>query len=72
MKRALCLMTLGLVTIAMAGCNRGWPSLFCRQDCGYEVIEQCDPCTTYYGGEVVSEGWSSGAVVETLPGPASS
>jgi hypothetical protein len=72
MKRAFWLTTLGLTMIAMTGCNRGWPSLFCLRDPGYEVIEQCDPCTTYYGGEVVGEGWISEPTVETLPGPARS
>ncbi len=73
MKRAFWFMALGLATIATTGCNRGWPRLFCLPSSRFEVIEQCEPCTSYYGGEVTGGEWSSGGtVVEVLPGPASS
>lgn len=71
MKRAFWIMTLGLVAVAMTGCNRGWPSMFCTNDCGYEVVEDCDPCTSYSGGAAMGGDWSSAPQVETLPGPAS-
>ncbi|MCL4201782.1 MAG: hypothetical protein KJ000_04765 [Pirellulaceae bacterium] len=71
MKRAFLIMTLGLVAVAMTGCNRGWPSMFCNNDCGYEVIEECDPCASCPGGAVMGGSWSSAPQVETLPGPAS-
>jgi hypothetical protein len=73
MKRAFWLMALSLAAIAVTGCNRGWPSMFCNSGCGYEVIEECDPCcTSYFGAEGTSGGFSSGPAVETLPGPATS
>lgn len=73
MKRVFCFMVLGLITIALTGCNRGWPNLFCLRNPGFEVIEHCDPCTSHYGSEMMGGEWSSsGTVVEVLPGPASS
>jgi hypothetical protein len=76
MRRALCLLTLGMVAVASTGCRLSWPS--CLRNLGgfggFETeVYECDPCTTYYGPEAVSGEWivepGTGGI-DVLPGPA--
>jgi len=68
MKRVFFVASMGLLLVGLAGCNRGWPSLFCNNnnDC-YEVIEGdagCCESNAYYA--------PSRPAVEYMPSPARS
>jgi hypothetical protein len=67
MKRVFFLAGMGLLLSSLAGCNSGWPSLFCNNnnDC-YEVIEggECCESSAYYA--------PSSPAVEYVPSPARS
>ncbi len=69
MRRVLWYVTLGLVAVALTGCNQSWPSCFCNGG-GKVYYDDCDPCTSYYGGEAIDGQWITSPAVETLPGPA--
>ncbi len=68
MKRVFILTCACLLTTALAGCNRGWPGLFCsvyNDDC-CEVIESGSDCcnsSSYYA--------PSGSTIEYAPAPTS-
>ncbi|NLF67882.1 MAG: hypothetical protein GX575_02385 [Candidatus Anammoximicrobium sp.] len=66
MKRLFYVASVGLVLVSLAGCNRGWPSLFClnQYDECCEVIEDGESCDAevYYG--------SSSPAVQYVPAPA--
>lgn len=64
MKRVFVLASMGLFLVSLAGCNRGWPSLFCNSgsEC-YEIIEgeECCESSTYYT--------PSSPAIEYVPSP---
>ena len=75
MKKVSGLLAVAVLTLGLTGCNNGWPRMFCN-DCTYDAVyEDCDPCTSYYGGETDGGGWVSeptpaGMDTVPVPGPA--
>jgi hypothetical protein len=83
MKKSVCWLVISVLTLSLAGCNHGWPGLFCRhrvcaEQEAYDECEPCAPCASGYApatsGPVTSgTEWRvvpSPGTVETLPGPA--
>jgi hypothetical protein len=72
MKRALYFTACGMIAVALAGCSRGWPNLFCLNPCQPQGYEECDPCTTGYAPSGMGGEWiiAPGNSVDPLPGPA--
>jgi hypothetical protein len=66
MKRLFYVASAGLLFVSLAGCNRGWPSLFCNNndDACCEVVEggECCESSGYYG--------ASSPAVQYVPAPA--
>lgn len=64
MKRVCCVVGVGLFLVSLAGCSRGWPSLFCMNgfQC-YEVVQEteCGNSEAYYA--------PSAPTIEYLPAP---
>lgn len=77
MKNSLCWLAISVLTLSVAGCNHGWPGLFCRQRAfaateAYEGCEPCDPCTNGYAPATAGAEWRSvpsAGAAETLPLP---
>lgn len=79
MKKSVCWLVISVLTLSLAGCNSGWPKLFCCQR-GYaeqeaygECCEPSDPCASGYAPVTSGSEWRtvpSAGTVETLPGPA--
>jgi hypothetical protein len=82
MKRVFLLAVLVALTSAWTGCNRGWPSCFCRDnDCGDYAVsdtcvcqpEVCEPTSTRYGASTGAVEFVQPAIptpaVESLPSP---
>ena len=66
MKRMFHWASVGLLLVGLAGCNSGWPNLFCcsqkNEEC-YEVMEggECCDSTNYYA--------PSDSAVQYVPAP---
>ena len=77
MKKSVCWLVISVLTLSLAGCNHGWPGLFCRQRVCAEQeaydCDPCDPCASGYAPATSGTEWRavpSPGTVETLPGPA--
>lgn len=74
MKRTMFVLVAGMIAVALGGCNRAWPSLFCNNNSCYDdvVYEECDPCATGYAPATAGE-WivaPGSTMSDALPGPA--
>jgi hypothetical protein len=86
MKKLLWIVALVMLTTAGTGCNRGWPSCFCRDNDngefavadGYACPDACEPCGTRSATSAGAVEYVSPSIptpaAEPLPspGPASS
>jgi hypothetical protein len=61
MKKVYCLVAVGLLTVGLTGCNRGWPrcfgcGLFNRNQETYETYyDSCDECGESYYDDTSAE-----------------
>ncbi len=60
MKKVYCLLAVGLLTVGLTGCNRGWPGcfgrgLFYRAPENYEAYDTCDECGSAHYGDTSGE-----------------